>query len=155
MSPETLRTKSLSFIINSLKKSKASFQIKKEKTNKKCYDFASSSHIVHTIKHVATLVEKNCSANDQLKKTHELILLKISLLRFLARCSKNSQGHKEEGDAFSSSLIFLCFSKHFNHPHITICGYVMCAHTCVCININVNIVFRNWSVFTQKVYVHP
>lgn len=68
MSPEALRTKLLSFIVSSLKQSRASFQIKKEKPNKKCYDFVSSSHIIHLIRNITTLVEKNCSANDHLKK---------------------------------------------------------------------------------------
>lgn len=64
MSSEALRTKLSSFIVNSLKQSRASFQIKKEKPNKKYYDFIGRSHMAHLIKNITTLLEKKCSAND-------------------------------------------------------------------------------------------
>lgn len=63
MSPEALKTKLLTCIVNSLKQSRASFQIKKSKT-KKCYEFASRSHSVHLTKNKTMLEEKYCSVNE-------------------------------------------------------------------------------------------
>lgn len=41
MSPEAMKTKLLTFTVNSLERSRASFQIKKRRNKPKCYEFAS------------------------------------------------------------------------------------------------------------------